>query len=117
MCDVLGNKCSLGYDGMHALGMPSEDSMADIRRTVQDYKAATRTTYLFLDDYQAWNSEYAAAIIDVMSTHQVKGLHVIIASHPFDADNLDIGHMPMPAAICLYRSALPTVAHAEFFPL
>lgn len=71
---------------LKAVGYPNEDSLADIRHIIQDYTGDGKTAFFFIDDFQAFDCEYAVELIDYLAGHQVKGFHIIIASHPFSAD-------------------------------
>lgn len=87
LCEILGELEPDHVSRLKVAGFPTEDSIADIRRIIHDYKGEGVPTFLFFDDYQAWNCDYAVELIDIMTTHQSPDFHVVIASHPFRSDS------------------------------
>jgi LuxR family maltose regulon positive regulatory protein len=86
LCEFLVQMSPDTFSVLKEIGMPSEDNIADIRRHLQEMKSSGVEVFLFLDDYQAWKCDYAVEIIDMLTNQQTKNCHVIIASHPFSAD-------------------------------
>lgn len=64
------------------IGMPDEDTMPAIARTIHDISCG-RETFLLLDNFQLWGLYRPCEFLKYLSEHGGEKLHIIVATHPY----------------------------------
>lgn len=78
-CACISAFDAIAAEQLTATGLPSEDSLPEIRMIFRQI-VCTEETYLILDDFAAWKLTNAGVFLVALSEHSGKGLHVIAAS-------------------------------------
>lgn len=64
------------------IGMPDEDTMPEIARTIHNI-FCDRETFLLMDNFQLWKLYRPCEFLKCLSNHGGEKLHVIVATHPY----------------------------------
>ncbi|NLO48881.1 MAG: helix-turn-helix transcriptional regulator [Clostridiales bacterium] len=78
-CACIGTFDVTAAELLRASGVPSEDSLPEIRKIFRRI-VCTEETYLVMDDFAAWELPNAGAFLLALSEHTGRRLHVVVAS-------------------------------------
>lgn len=70
---------------LSVIGMPDEDTMPEIARTIHNISCG-RETFLLLDNFQLWELYRPCEFLKYLSDHGGEKLHIVVATHPYAKD-------------------------------
>lgn len=81
-CSMIAHFDKESAERLTAIGMPGEDTMPEIARTIRAVSCG-RETFLLLEDFQLWELYRPCEFLKILSAHGGEKLHIVVATHPY----------------------------------
>lgn len=81
-CGLIAKFDRESAERLSVIGMPDEDTMTEIARTIRGI-SCDRETFLLLDNFQLWELYRPCEFLKYLSDHGGKKLHIVVAAHPY----------------------------------
>lgn len=84
-CGLIAAVDKESAERLSVIGMPDEDTMPEIARTIHNISCG-RETFLLLDNFQLWELYRPCEFLKYLSDHGGEKLHIVVATHPYAKD-------------------------------
>ena len=84
-CSLIAAFDKESAEKLFVIGMPDEDTMPEIARTIQGISCG-RETFLLLDNFQLWELYRPCEFLKYLSGHGGEKLHIVVATHPYSKE-------------------------------